>query len=127
MEVATRFDVPEGLGSGYIEFPNPLTLPMFRRWWETAVNGVVNMKATDIGLFDSEYKAAVDLLADYGKVEIEGVTVGDLKDGNVHLAIASFIIQSTNEYITPFLPPKQAAVWSMMLLQNAQAGLKSGR
>lgn len=126
-EAQGRFESPLPEFPGFIQFPYPLTLPHFKLWWETAVERMDGLNLTDYALFECEWQAAMTLVLEHGRWGIDGVPPGDVKNGQVHLGVAAWVIECAQDYVTPFLPPKQRLVWSTIISQVAARAVSRGR
>ena len=89
---------------GYFELPYPFLDRHTRVWWEVAINPLKKLSDFDWAFYDGEWKAAVKLIREHGKWEIEGVPVGDLTTDGVPAIVKAWVMQEASLYITGFLP-----------------------
>ena len=93
-----------------VDYPGCFTLPdpfldrHMKVWWEVAINPLKKLSEFDFAFYDGEWRAAVKLIKDYGKWDVEGVPIGDLDTDGVPSIVKSWVMQEASSYIYPFLP-----------------------
>lgn len=91
---------------GFVQFPYPLMREQFHEWWMLAVEGIKNMNVLDYAYHDNEWKAYSQLLLNHGDWRIDGISVSDVKSGNVPQVVANFVMEAGDIYVRDFLPRK---------------------
>lgn len=91
---------------GYVTFPHPFMLSHVKVWWEKAIEAIKDKTALDWEYQTSTWNAAKSLLLDYGEWAIKGVSVADIKNGNVPAEVINLVTEAAGDYVPPFLPQK---------------------
>jgi hypothetical protein len=91
---------------GYFELPHPFLDRHMKLWWLHAMEPLKGLGRLDFDFYDADWKAAVELITQYGTWSIKAVPVGDLKSDGVPSAVKAWVMQQASEYIYPFLPLK---------------------
>ena len=110
-----RFSSPFDQYPGTIQFPYPLTYPQFKKWWAEAVEPLKKYKALDFDHWDGIWNGSKVLVLEYGSWDIENVKAGEVKDDNVPLEVAEWVVTCGRAYIFPQLDPKKRQMLSTLM------------
>lgn len=106
--------------SGHIQFPYPLTWSHVKEWWTRVIKPMKDkdLRRLDFEYTDCQWEGARDLLLDYGQWALTGAGVapGDAKNGTVPAEIVTFVIESAEDYLLPFLHPRLRRMLSTTIL-----------
>jgi hypothetical protein len=91
---------------GTFNLPHPFLDRHMRVWWQIAIRDIQGMSEADFAVYDAEWKAAVELIRQFGAWDIDNVPVGDLDSDSVPMAVKQWVIEVADIYIYPFLPPR---------------------
>ena len=91
---------------GSFTLPHPFLERHMRAWWEKAITPLKGLNTLDYAFYDGEWQAAVELINQFGKWNVDGVAVGDLDTDGVPMVVKSWVMQEVSDYVYPFLPPK---------------------
>lgn len=102
-----RYESPYKRWPGYIQFPDPLELPHFEEYWNTAVKPLKNMTVLDWDRFNFEWIGGRHLLLEYGEWHIEGIPIGEVRNGRIPLELVSWVSDCASGYVFPKLSARQ--------------------
>ena len=91
---------------GYFELPHPFLDRHIKLWWKEAIEPLNGLSRLDYAFYDGEWDAAVKLIRDHGKWEVDAVPIGDLESDGVPSIVKSWVMKEAADYIYPFLPPR---------------------
>ena len=103
---------------GHIQFPHPLTWTHVRAWWEKVIEPLKEKSRLDFEYTDLQWKGARDLILDFGEWSLTGPACapGNAKADEVPAEVATFVIESAEAYIVPFLHPRLRRMLSTTIL-----------
>lgn len=110
-----RYTSPIEEYPGYVQFPAPMMLNHFRAYWEQVIEPLKKLTEVEWQTWQKPLDGALMLIAEYGDWQIEGIKIGDVRDGNAPLAIAEWLPVISRDYILPQLDPKQRRVVSTVI------------
>lgn len=103
---------------GHIQFPHPLTWTQVQQWWQKVVEPLKEKSRLDFDYTAVQWQGARDLLLDFGQWELTGPNCsrGDAKADNAPAEIVTFVLESAEAYIVPFLPQRLRRMLSTTIL-----------
>jgi hypothetical protein len=100
---------------GHFSLPHPLQARHMRVWWKITVEDASDIERLDYDAYDAEWQAYVTLIRDFGEWAIENVPPGDLDGESVPASVQVWVMEKGNEYIYPFLMPRQRQLLARIL------------
>ena len=100
---------------GHFSFPYPLQALHMRLWWKIFVVDAGDIARINYEAYNAEWQAYVTLIRDHGEWSIENVPPGDLDTDNMPAEVQAWVMLKGNEYIYPFLMPRQKQLLARIL------------
>ena len=89
---------------GSFSLPEPFLERHMRAWWEVAIKPLEGMSELAYERYDAEWQGTVKLIREFGKWDIEAVSIGDLDSDAIPMEIKAWVNQDASLYVFPFLP-----------------------